>query len=266
MGARKYSGEIKSYDFAPFSDQTAQSETYSFKNFGITSIDQSLIASEHGNAKSQGFDIGDEVKKQRGHAKYEVDQYNAKIAEEVEKRVKELRSEIAKKSYDHAIRLAKSEIEEQFAKNFEQQVLDLTNFVDFVKQQQDDILVQGKKDVLKIIQLVVQWVIQREVKVDYVDSLLPLILSKVQESQKVLVKVDSKTYEYLQNADNLLSKKFTNFKSIKVILDEHISYPGVVVETDSNIFDASTEAQKQLIENLFSSLMESHSGSNSSEN
>lgn len=266
MGGRKYAGEVKSYDFVSFSDQTIKSETYSFKNFEITSLDQNLIAAEQGFAKNKGFDIGDEIKKQRGHAQYEIDQYNIKIAEEVEKRVQKLKSEVTRKSYEHAIKMAKNEIEDQFSKNFNQQVSDLTQFVDFVKEQQNAILNKSKKDVLKIIQLVVHWVIQKEVKIDYVENLLPLILSKVQENQKILVKVDAQTYGHLQNAENLLSNKFSIFKDIKVIMDEHITYPGVIVETDSNIFDASAEAQNQLIENLFSSLMESQSGSNSSEN
>ena len=84
MGAKKYTGEIKSYNFSSFSDHTAASETYNFQSFELQDVDQSIIAKEHGDAKSSGFAIGAEIKKQRGHAQYELDQYNIKIQQEVE--------------------------------------------------------------------------------------------------------------------------------------------------------------------------------------
>ena len=265
MGAKKYTGEIKSYNFSSFSDHTAASETYNFQSFELQDVDQSIIAKEHGDAKSSGFAIGAEIKKQRGHAQYELDQYNIKIQQEVDKKVELIKSQVTRKSYEHAIRMAKTEIEDQFAKNFDQQVADLTNFVNFIKEQQREIIAGSKRDVLKIVQLVVQWVLQREVKLDYIDNLLPLILNQVQENQKILIKVDPKTYDYLQNADNLLTTKFSSFTDIKVILDEHISHPGVIVETNSNVFDATQAAQQELINNIFSNLVESQNGSNSSE-
>lgn len=266
MGARKYTGEIKGYSFTAFSDQTAQSETYSFKTLEVVDIvDSRSIAKEHGIARSEGFNINQEVMQRRGHAKYEVDQHNIKIAQEVQKNVDLIKSDIIQKAYEEGLGRAKEEIEAQFKQNFEQQVTDLTNFVDFIKKQQQEILDRSKKDLLKIIHQLTHWILQRELNIDYVSNLLPLILGKIQEGQKILVKVDSTTYQTLKDADHVLQTKFSSFKDLRVIVDDHITYPGVIVETDSNIFNATQEAQKQLIDSLFSNLLESSSGSNTSE-
>ncbi len=265
MGARKYSGEVRSYNFSSFSDEAVKGENYNFQNFELNTLDAAIIAKEHGNALSHGFNIGEEIKKQRGHAQYAEEQYNLKIEEEVQKRIEKLKSDTTKKSYEHAIKMAKTEIESQFLKNFEQQVSDLTNYVAFIKEQQRDILLQSKKDVLKILQLVVQWILQKEVKVDYVEKILPIILNQVQDNQKILIKVDPATFETLQGADNLISQKFTSFKDIKLISDDHIPHPGVMVETDSNIFDATYDAQLKLVEDIFSNISESMRGSSTSE-
>ena len=194
-----------------------------------------------------------------------MDQYTLKISQEVDKKIQEMKSDVEKSSYEEGMKLAKSEIEKQFRNNFEQQVSDLTNFVNFVKQQQHEVLMNNRKDVLKIIQLVLHWILQKEVKVDYVDKILPMILNHVQENQKIMIKVDPVTFDNFRNANTLLSEKFSSFKDIKVVVDDHISHPGVIVETDSNLYDATYTAQLQLVDELFSSLMESKSGSNITE-
>lgn len=266
MTAKKYNGEIKGYSFAAFSEPNIQGETYNFKSIEVVNIvDNRSIAKEHGIARKEGFNINQEVMQQRGHAKYEVDQYNLKIAEEVQKKIDLIKLEVSKKAYEEGLSRAKEEIEAQFKVNFEQQVTDLTNFVDFVKEQQKEVLERSKKDLLKIIQQLTHWILQRELNVDYVTNLLPMILSKVQDGQKILIKVDTITFEKLKTADHILQTKFSSFKNLRVITDEHITHPGVVVETDSNIFDATQDAQKQLIDSLFSNLLESNSGSNTSE-
>lgn len=266
MGARKYAGEIKVYNFSSFGEEVVQGSTYQFKSFeGSNKVDQVSIAREHGNALTEGFDIIAEVKKQRGHAKYEVEQYNLKIDDLVARKLEMLKEEVMQKAYLEGLSKAKQEIESQFKENFEQQVIDLTGYVDFVKQQQKEVINKSKKDILKIVQMVTHWILQKEINTDYATHLIPLILNKVQDEQNIVIKVDVKSYEKLSDADSIIKTKFQTFKGLKIIPDEHITFPGVVIETDSNIFDATQEAQKQLIENLFSSLMESSSGSNNSE-
>jgi len=265
LGARKYMGEVRIYNFSSFSDEAVKGEKYSFKNFELSSLDAAVIATEHSNALSHGFDIEEEIKKQRGHAQYAVDQYNFKIEQEVERRIEQLQAEVTQKSYEHAIKIAKTEVENQFLKNFEQQITDLTTYVAFIKKQQKEILLQSKKDVIKILQLVMQWILQKEVKVDYVEKILPVILNHVQDGQKILIKVDLTTFETLQGADALISQKFSSFKDIKIIPDDRIPHPGVIVETDSNIFDATYDAQLKLIEDIFSNLTESIRGSSAAE-
>lgn len=264
MGARKYAGEVKSFNFSSFQEQIIQEKNYSFKNFNVSKIvDSHTIAHEHSDAIHKGFNINEEVKIQRGHAQYEADQYNIKIEEEVQKKILEIKEQISSEAYNEGLSRAKEEIELQFKTNFEQQVNDLIHFVEFVKKNQNEVLEKSKKDLLKVVQLLTHWILQKELNIDYVDKLIPLILTKVQEGQKILIKVDTKSFETLKEGDNLLQTKFSSFKNLRLLVDEHITHPGVIIETDSNIFDATQEAQKELIDSVFSSLMEQDRGSNS---
>ena len=89
MSARKYTSEVKNYIFSSFSEESKNTEKYSFQAIHIDGISSKVLAKEHQSALSQGFSIGEEIKKQRGHAQYEMDQYTLKISQEVDKKIQE---------------------------------------------------------------------------------------------------------------------------------------------------------------------------------
>lgn len=267
MGAKKYLGEVKDFNFTSFTS-SQPSATFEFKNFSLeSSSDQDAkIKQEHDFAKRDGFSIIPEVKHHRGHAQHEEDLFYKRLDSEVATKIDQIKKLAFEQAYNEGLSKAKETIEQQFLKNFEQQVSDLTAFVEFVKSHQEKILENNRREVLKIIQSVCHWVLQKEVDVTYAERIIPLMLSKVQGTSKIVLKVDPKSYEHLKGANELILTKFESFKDFKVIPDEHITFPGVVVESEASILDATQESLKKIIDDLFNTLTESANGTSSSEN
>lgn len=267
MSNKKYMAEVREFNFLSFTDSELHDSSYQFKKIideGTESREN--VVHEHNLAKAGQFSIIQEVKDHRGHTDYENELFEKKVQEELNKSIKSVK----KTAYDDAYRLglqnAKNEIEGQFLKQFEEQVNDLKNFTSFIKKNQHEILELNRKEILRMIQLVCHWVLQKELNTDFVENMLPVILSKIQETNKIVIKVDPLTYEKLQNANELLQSKYDGFKDLKVVSDDHITHPGVVVESESNIFDATQETLKNKINDLFNTLTESSNGSGTSEN
>lgn len=267
MSSKKIFGEVKDYNFSSFTETMPSASTFHFnKIIDEKSESKATVVNEHNLAKSVQFSIVQEVKDHRGHAQYETELFEKKLEEELAKSLKNVKKAAYDDAYRHGLQVAKNEIENQFLSQFDDQLKELKHFAAFIKKHQSEILEQNKKEILKIVHLVCSWILHKECNTDYVERILPVILSKVQETSKIIIKVDPKTYQDLQNANNFLQNKYSDFKDLRVISDDHITHPGVIVESESNIFDASQETLKAKINDIFNVITESSNGSGTSEN
>ena len=89
---------------------------------------------------------------------------------------------------------------------------------------------------------------------DTVVNVVKGAVKKVEDNEKVKVKLSRKDFEFIKNEKPAIIDKITNIENAGFIMDESVCDGGCIIETESGDIDSRIEKQFQAIEEVFESL------------
>ncbi len=117
-----------------------------------------------------------------------------------------------------------------------------------------DFLLKNEDQILRIIFMIAQKVIHREVSIapDIIIDTVRAASQHLMETDEIKVKLHPSDYEYVREIEGILSKKLSGRKTVNFVEDSSIERGGVVINTEFGDIDARITSQIELIkESLF---------------
>jgi len=125
-----------------------------------------------------------------------------------------------------------------------------------LKKIRQDIYIETEQEIVKLAMAVARKIVCNEISVnrDTVVNVVKGAVKKVEDNEKVKVKLSRKDFEFIKNEKPAIIDKITNIENAGFIMDESVCDGGCIIETESGDIDSRIEKQFQAIEEAFESL------------
>ena len=257
--------EIQKYKFNNFmiSENKSEDEIYDYEIkdlskdvVGKKENVQKIIKLERVLAQKSDFKFSEIVQKHRGIKEQEKQEEQETIKVKVDERLSQVRGEAfnegiqkgAREGQDKAYTEFKTKVD-AFTEKLEQMILDVRNT-------EEKILSNQKKNVYELIRGMVKWVILRELKDDgkYLDRLLEKLIYELNTRSNIIVQVNEKTFETMDIVLESVQKKIGSLDNVRVEIIPELEDQAIVLETENGILDASLEEQFLSLDRIFDGL------------
>lgn len=260
---------VTEYSFSEFRDAKSVlkfNENKKVKNFNFQQLKEtlgaheqdyeSMLEQERNDAKNSGFKIASIVRKHRGIKRKEQENEERIINEEVQKRYLEVKNEAYALGYEEGVKKGQAEVFEQTIKSVEEKLLVLSEMINEVLAQKNEILSRQRIEIYTMVRNLTKWVILRELEGDgeYLSRLLEKLVTELQTKNNIFIQVSSKQFDKMPEVLEIVQKKLGEFKNYRVEVDYDINDQGLVVDSDNGIIVGTLEQQFESIDKLFKSL------------
>lgn len=266
MAVMKDDTEIKPFKFGqlvPSQKHSAQPgavDKFEMKPLGDAArlknnLTDEIIRQEREYEAASSFNIDPVVREHRGITTQEADDYEKAVAEEVERRLKELsdgayqqglsdgRAEGMRKAYDEALRI------------HEENIVKLQQMVEDLNTTRQEVLDKSKDESYKLIKNLTKWIVLKEVEdKEYIQRLLEKLILEMNTKSNLLIKVDNSTFKFMPEIINFIEEKLGALTNVRVEAQDDIEGKGIILESENGIIDGTLEAQFASIDKLFESV------------
>lgn len=228
-------------------------ENFEFQNLNGKSLHsekpaEQTLRVERKFEKDKAFKIDQVVRDHRGISEQENDDLEERVAAEVERRVQE----IYQKAFDQGVAEGRAEGIDQIKAETAEKMSFLGNDIfqllsDFKAQ----IEVAGhdhRNEMIKFVKQFSKWVLLKEMdEKEYLSRLLEKLLHELNARRNMIIRVNEGSYSYMPDIVAHLESKLGAFSNVRIEVSNDMNYPGVILESENGIIDAS-------LENIFSKL------------
>jgi flagellar assembly protein FliH len=215
-----------------------------------------IIRSEReAEAKTQ-FKIDAIVRDLRGLTGQEKDDLEARINQQVEKRLKETREAAYREGLEKGrMEGADAALQEAMAQH-EKQIVAVEEMVTQLQAQCDERLNAHRHDIYETSKRLLKWLVLKEVKDDgYVPKLLEKLVLELNQRTSLIIRVNQEQFAAMPAIVEALEKRIGNLPNVRIEPAMEMSGPGLILETENGILDASPEALMQTIDKLYESVV-----------
>lgn len=255
-------GQILEYKFQPFAeseDQDTEVKAFEFKpltkgNHELKREEfQKVIKSERTFAKENSFKVNPIVEKHRGLRDQEEYEYEQRVREEVEKRVRVIQEDAYKAGFEEGVNQGREEIFEEMRNVVDQKLESFSDMVHNVLKTQEELVTRQQKEVYVLIKNLTRWIILRELQGDgkYIERLLEKLLLDMQTRSNLLIQVNAQDFDHMPEVLTHIEKRLGELKNVRIEIDNQISTSGIIVESDNGILNATMEEQFKNLDKLF---------------
>lgn len=254
-------GEVSNYQFQSFSaneDVNGDVKEFEFKDVGSLSPKQvkrheEAIKVERTNAEISDFQISPIVKEHRGINNQVIKEREARIEEEVKRRVAAIGEQAYKEGFDEGVKNGRDEVFTQNKLASEEKLQSLTNMIVDVLNTRSEILLTQKKQIYGLVRNLTKWIVLRELKDDgqYIENLLEKLITEIQTKSNLLIHVDQKSFEQMPDVLQTVQERVGELKNVRVEIDFDIEGPGIVLECDKGILNGTIAQQMKSLDKLF---------------
>jgi flagellar assembly protein FliH len=256
--------KIEEYEFKSFSAIAGESdvvEDYSFQDLGefvpkLAKRDSKKAKFERLSAEKKNFNISPIVKEHRGLLEQEREERERKIRDEVERRVDSVREEAFQQGFQEGIEAGKQEVYNQTRAATEEKLNALVDMINEVLILKEEIINNQKQDLYNLVRNLTKWVILRELKEDgeYITRLLEKLVTEIQTKANLLVQVDQKSFEGMEDVLETVQERIGTLKNVRVEVDYDIAGQGIIIDSDNGIINGTFEEQMISLDKLFESV------------
>lgn len=256
--------DVKSYEFLQFANSSTRGgEASKFEFKDLLSQDprktdghQKVIKIERDSAKKSNFTISPIVRQHRGLDDQEIQEYEARVHDEVERRVAKIEEEAFQKGFEEGKERGMEEIFNQTRAETEAKLEHLSEIINQVMVYKAELLEREKKDVHRTIKNLSKWVILRELKDDgqYIQRLLEKLILELQTKTNLLIQVNQHHFEQMPDVLQYVEKKIGQLKNVRVEIGYDIEGPGMIVESENGIINGDLAQQFINLDKLFNSV------------
>ena len=195
------------------------------------------------------FNLHPAARKSLGIEKEESKHLEGKIAEEVEKRLAELREQARQEGFiqgkTEGEQFALEEFQKKTTPVYDRFVQVLNDF----ESSKDDIYHANEQFLIQLVFQVAKQVTLKEVKTDpeYVKNLCVLLVEKIGAKDHVKIKVGRDDFAQVEAIRDFLKAQFVDLKNIQIDVSDEFVNGGCKVETDLARINGSVDTQLRLI-------------------
>lgn len=255
--------EVQEYSFAQFEqrDNDSKVKSFEFKDFKKTAPKVSeeherVIKIERQLAHEKQFQIAPIVEEFRGMSAQAAREREIRIAEEVEKRIALIKEEAYQAGREQGIEQGREEILQQMSVEVEEKIAYFTEMIHEVLAMKTEIIERQKREIFVMMRNLVKWIILRELKEDgqYINRLLEKLVVEIGSKEHLLIQVDEKSFEAMPEVLEILQRKLGEFTNVRVEIDYSMERPGIILDSQNGIINASLDQQFANLDKLFESV------------
>lgn len=201
-----------------------------------------VIRVEREFEQAKSFKIDQIVREHRGLAEQENDDFELRVAQEVNKRVEE----IYQKAFEQGVAAGREEGINQVLAQKSTQLNEVVQVVseltqDF-KNQLENATLNHKTEILKFVNQFSKWVLAKEINTkDYLSHLLEKLLHELNVRRNIIIRVNESSYQFMPDIIANLEAKLGALSNVRVEISQEMQHPGIIVESENGIVDASLE-------------------------
>ena len=226
----KKNAKITSYKFKSFNkvikenvEDANEVKKYEFSSLEnvkqiIKEKEKNLVDFISKNSQAKGFNISPIVREHKGFKDRDLQEREARIAEEIEKRFNRIKQQGFEQGYNEGFEEGKVEVYNQTKVATEEKLDALTSMISETLKTQEELLVNQKKQIYYMIRNLTKWIILKELKDDgaYIERLLERLLIEMnakKDMTKPLGKeIDNYKFKNLKSGTNLLHLNITELQ------------------------------------------------------
>lgn len=262
----KYTAEVTDYKFHNFTEVEEGNEAVKLFEFkplltAAQTIEknefQKVIKSEREFAKTSQFKVNPIVEQFRGLKDQENREYEARVAEEVARRVAEIQDEAFKAGFEEGVNQGREEIFEQMRNSVDQKLEEFSKMVTSVLKTQEEILAKQKTEMYQLLRNLSKWIVLRELQEDgkYIERLLEKLLLEMQARHNLLIQVNADDFATMPEVLAHVQNRLGEMKNVRIEIDSSVRTRGIVVESDNGIINATMEEQFKSLDKLFEDVL-----------
>lgn len=259
MVLKDKSKEVAEYEFPDLLSQKQKKGITSFEYAPIvpTKTNQieleNEIRSEREFAQKNEFTFLPFVQDFRGIKKQEEEDYQKRLAHDVETYVARLKDDAFQKGFNEGKDLGKKEIYGELTTKVDENLKQFLAMMDEVRKTKETIIAKEINEIYSLIRTLTKWVILRELKDDgqYVNRLLEKLIVDLQTKNNVLVKVNLDWFKAMPEVVAQVEKTFGGLTNTRIEFNHDLGQYGMMVESESNLVDGTIEAQFSNLDKLF---------------
>ena len=234
--------EVKAFQPRTFSGGVIHSYEKTKEQFGN-------FAATDGGVDPTRFNLHPAAKKLLGVEKEEHRHLEGKIAEEVEKRIEELKAQ----AYQDGFLKGKADGEKLALDEFNQQAQPVydrfTQILSNFENAKEEIFHANEQFLIQLVFQIAREVTLKEIKTDkdYVKQLCELLVEKIGAKDHVKIKIGRDDFAQVEAIRDYLKLQFADLKNIQIDVSDEFVNGGCKVETDLARINASVDTQLKLI-------------------
>jgi len=258
----KQNFEVSEYSFRSFEEVEENShlvKDYEFKPLDFAQKNrkspdfEKKIKLERIHAKENQFKVNPIVEKFRGLRDQEDEEYEARVQEEVKKRLEVIQEDAFKHGFEEGIVQGREEIYNEMRNVVDQKLENFAEMVTDVLKTQEEIVFNQRQEIYHLVKNLTKWIILKELKDDgkYIERLLEKLLLEIQTRNNLLIQVNADRFKDMPEVLEYVQKRLGELKNVRVEVDSLITSSGLVVESENGIINATMEEQFKNLDKLF---------------
>ena len=256
--------KVTEYTFSSFTDDQYGSDGIDLYRFSplsdvdssVDDVNQESIRVERVLAHNNRFDIMPEVKKGRGIEVQENEDRDKYIREEIEKGLASIKETAFEQGYNDGWESGKKKVIEDTEEKVEANIKRLKSIVEEVLNYRVEVLVKEKEKVHRLINSLIKWLFLKELKGDgeYIGRVLDRLILESKSKSNILIKVDRNNFDKMPEILSHIENKMGEINNSRVEVDYDIEGPGIILDTENGIIDATLKEQFKALDKLFGSV------------
>ncbi len=252
--------KIESYEFgqlSPSKNSSANAEAFEFKALDKkldfkTTISEDKIRQERESAADSGFAISAEVREHRGLSAQGRADFEARVAEEVTRRVEVLGQEAYKEGLEQGKAVGHEQALNEGRAETEVKIEELVQMIESLQENMQNIYQENKNDVFLMVKNLTKWVILKEVdEKHYLTRLLEKLIYEINSKSNLVVRVNEEALGHMSEVIKIVERKMGKLTNVRVEHDIDQEGNGIVLESENTIVDGGLETQFRAIDKIF---------------
>jgi flagellar assembly protein FliH len=219
-----------------------------FKN----NITAEVIRSEREFESKTSFEIDSVVKEHRGLVRQADDDYEKRVALEVERRIQTLTEEAYKDGFSKGQQDGEQKAYAESIIQYEEKVEAFSHEIVNLQEQMREIYSKSHDEAYLMVKNLTKWIILKEVDEKYyLARLLEKIIHEINTKSNILLHVNESSFGYMPEIIKIVERKLGVLTNVRIEIDYDMTENGIVIESENTIVDASLDSQFEAIDRLF---------------
>jgi flagellar assembly protein FliH len=253
--------EIKTFQFSDLQGthviSPSKLEPFNFKElngevFNKEKISEDKVRIERSHEQNSSFRIDEKVRTSRGLAGQEQSDFENRIQDEVERRLKITHQEAYNSGLAQGREQGQAEAFAQYQAGLSENTVALEEVINAIKTQGNTVLEENRQEVYEFIKRFTKWIIFKEIdpKV-YLEQLLEKLILELNARRNLIIKVGRENFSQMPEVIQAVESKLGQLSNVRVEIVPEIKYPGIILESENSLIDGSLETVFLNIDKIF---------------